>query len=149
MSERAGISAIVLVSVIFYASWDVRFLLLLGGSILANYGVGVALGSAMARGRTRAASVLLASGVALNLLVLAVFKYAHFVTDNINAVFHSDIVLGQIILPLGISFFTFEQIGYLTDLRRGSRYNADLLSYFVFVSFFPRLVAGPILRYNE
>jgi len=63
--------------------------------------------------------------------------------------FNRMFALGRIILPLGISFFTFEQIGYLTDIRRGHRYRADLLSYSVFVSFFPRLVAGPILRYSE
>ena len=148
-SERAGIAAILLISLIFYAFWDVRFLLLLGGSILGNYGVGAVLSRAMARGQTRRASAFLAFGVALNLIVLGVFKYAHFAADNINALFQTNFVLGQIILPLGISFFTFEQIGYLTDIRRGSKYNADLLSYSVFVSFFPRLVAGPILRYGE
>ncbi len=68
---------------------------------------------------------------------------------NLNAIAGVDFTVGRIILPLGISFFTFEQIGYLIDIRRGRSYRADLLRYAVFVSFFPRLVAGPILRYSE
>jgi D-alanyl-lipoteichoic acid acyltransferase DltB (MBOAT superfamily) len=146
---RAGIAAILLVSLFFYAYWDVRFLALLVGSILGNHGIAVALTSRMSSGRTRSASVILGFGVALNLLVLGIFKYAHFAADNLNVLFHVNLELAQTILPLGISFFTFEQIGYLTDIRRGSKYDTDFLSYSVFVSFFPRLVAGPILRYNE
>ena len=146
---RAGSAAIVLASVVFYASWDVRFLALLGGSILTNYAVGRALSSAMRRNRARPANGLAISGVALNLLVLGIFKYSRFAVENVNGVLHSGFALPSIILPLGISFFTFEQIGYLIDIRRGNKYPAGLLSYSVFVSFFPRLVAGPILRYNE
>jgi D-alanyl-lipoteichoic acid acyltransferase DltB (MBOAT superfamily) len=147
--ERAGIAGMLAVSLAFYAFWDVRFLLLLGGSILGNFGIGVLLARAMEREKFRAASLLLAVGVSLDLLVLGIFKYANFAVGNLNGLFQTNIVLGQIILPLGISFFTFEQISYLTDIRRGRKYDRDLLSYSVFVSFFPRLVAGPILRYGE
>src|SRR5205085_10583979 len=91
----------------------------------------------------------LAAGVALTLLVLAGFKYANFFIQNVNDVAGTQFVLAHIILPLGISFFTFEQIGYLVDIKRGHIYNAEFLSYAVFVSFFPRLVAGPILRFSE
>ncbi|MGH7152377.1 MAG: MBOAT family O-acyltransferase, partial [Acetobacteraceae bacterium] len=147
--EQAQIAALLSVSLLFYASWDVRFLLLLGGSILGNYAIGRSLDATVERGNGRRANQLLTVGVSLDLLVLGCFKYAHFVVDNVNSVSGTNFTLERIILPLGISFFTFEQIGYLVDIRRGRIYHTDLLRYAVFVSFFPRLVAGPIRRYSE
>jgi D-alanyl-lipoteichoic acid acyltransferase DltB (MBOAT superfamily) len=140
---------LVVASLVFYARWDARFLILLLGSIAMNYGIGVTLQRAMLAGRLRRADLFVALGVALNLGVLGVFKYASFAVENLNALTGTDLVISRIVLPLGISFFTFEQIGFLADLRRGAPYRLDLLRYAVFVSFFPRLVAGPILRYNE
>ena len=81
--------------------------------------------------------------------VLGVFKYAYFAVTNLNAAFGTDFALGSIILPLGISFFTFEQISFLVDVRRGQTRPSLYVHYALFVSFFPRLVAGPIIRYNE
>ena len=144
---RAAI--LVVASIAFYASWNWHFLVLLLGSIGVNYAIGVTLQRAMLAGRLRRANLLTAFGIVLDLGILVVFKYAHFTIDNLNALAGMDMVIARIILPLGISFFTFEQIGFLIDLRRGAPYRLDLLSYAVFVSFFPRLVAGPILRYNE
>ena len=147
--EGARLVTILVASAVFYAAWDVRFLALLGGSILANFMVGRFLIQAVEDDQVRRTRLLLGLGVAANLLTLGIFKYANFFIANVNALSGSDIVLGHIVLPLGISFFTFEQIGYLVDIRRGFHYRADLLRYAVFVSFFPRLVAGPILRYGE
>ena len=147
--ESARIAVLLAVSLIFYAAWSVGFLLLLAGSILVNFIVGRTIETAVAAERTAAAGRLLGVGVAFNLLLLGYFKYAHFLVGNVNAVAGTHFVLERIILPLGISFFSFEQIGYLVDLKRGHRYRADLLRYAVFVSFFPRLVAGPILRFSE
>jgi len=145
-----GRAAVLLVaSLVFYASWDWRFLALLVASILANYALGIQLRRSMQAGRHGFADAILAAGVTLNLLVLGVFKYAGFVVANLNALAGTDLVLARIILPLGISFFTFEQVGFLIDLRRGHAYRLNLLRYAVFVTFFPRLVAGPILRYGE
>ena len=148
-SPQIRIAVMLAASIVFYASWDVRFLLLLGGSILTNFGFGRALERAVEPRRERLANWLLALGVASNLLVLGAFKYTPFMIANLNAISGADFTVGRLILPLGISFFTFEQIGYLVDVRRGHRYGADLLRFAVFVSFFPRLVAGPILRYSE
>ncbi len=91
----------------------------------------------------------MAAAIALNLVVLGVFKYAYFAVTNVNAAFGTDFTLGSIILPLGISFFTFEQISFLVDVRRGQTRPSLYVHYALFVSFFPRLVAGPIIRYNE
>jgi len=149
LGERARIAAVLAVSLVFYGAWDARFLALLGTSILVNYGIGSLLETATDQGNATKADRLLFAGVGFNLVVLGYFKYAHFLVVNLNAATGTDFVLGAIILPLGISFFTFEQIGYLIDLRRGACYRADLLRFALFVSFFPRLVAGPILRYGE
>ncbi|HEY1935986.1 MAG TPA: MBOAT family protein [Acetobacteraceae bacterium] len=136
-------------SLIFYAAWDWHFLALLLGSIAVNYRFGLAIRSAVRRQADRHASRLLFVGVAFNLLLIGVFKYAMFTVDNVNTAFGTDFVIGHIVLPLGISFFTFEQISFLVDLRRGHEYRLHPLRYCVFVAFFPRLVAGPILRYGE
>src|SRR3954452_11613176 len=147
--EKAQIIVLLGASLLFYSLWDVRFLVLLGGSILTNYGLSRPLQWSVERGRSRHANLLLAAGVTFNLTVLGIFKYMQFIIYNMNTIAGTSFVLYTVILPLGISFFTFEQIGFLVDIRRGHLYRADLLRYALFVSFFPRLVAGPILRYGE
>ena len=147
--ERAQQLALLTASLIFYASWDVRFLSLLLGSVLINHRLGHMIWARAHHQRERAASLLLALGVGANLLAIGVFKYAGFLAGNLNALMGTDILVGAIILPLGISFFTFEQISFLVDVRRGQIAPSDLLRYALFVSFFPRVVAGPILRFGE
>ena len=142
-------AVLVAASLAFYAAWDVRFVPLLLGSIMVNFAAGWAISACIARHRAGAATAVLAGAVTVNLFSIAIFKYAHFFVDNLNAVAGTDVALGAIILPLGISFFTFEQIGFLVDVRRGDAPAASLLRYSVFVTFFPRLVAGPILRFHE
>jgi alginate O-acetyltransferase complex protein AlgI len=149
IGERARIVTIIAVSFIFYAAWDIRFLALLTTSILVNYSIGRALELAVEQQQDTRAARWLFLGVTFNLAVLSYFKYANFLVTNFAAVTGTNYTLSHIILPLGISFFTFEQIGYLIDIRRGHLYRADILRYALFVSFFPRLVAGPILRYSE
>jgi alginate O-acetyltransferase complex protein AlgI len=133
----------------FYAWWDVRFVLLLSGSILANYGIGTAIARCVKSLRQHAASSLLVLGIAANLSAISVFKYAAFFVHNLDQLLGTHTALAAIVLPLGISFFTFEQISFLTDVRRGQSQPSDLLRYALFVSFFPRVVAGPILRFRE
>jgi D-alanyl-lipoteichoic acid acyltransferase DltB (MBOAT superfamily) len=147
--DRARLTVILAASLFFYGWWDVRFLALLLGSILANYALSGRLADAVACNDTRRADRWIALGVALNLTVLGIFKYANFFVANLNAVADTDFNFVAIVLPLGISFFTFEQIAFLVDIRRGHPWRPDLLEFAVFVSFFPRLVAGPILRYRE
>ena len=88
-------------------------------------------------------------GVTLNLLVLFYFKYFDFFLDNINALFGSSIPLKNILLPLGISFFTFQQISFLVDTYRGELDAISFVDYALFVSFFPQLIAGPIVVHEE
>jgi alginate O-acetyltransferase complex protein AlgI len=146
---RSPAVVFVVVSFGFYALWNLAHLALLVGSITANYALGAMLQSVMRVNRLRLANILTASGIVLNLGVLGIFKYSYFIVDNMNMLFDAGYTIRTIILPLGISFFTFEQIGFIVDIRRGASYRLDPLFYTVFVSFFPRLVAGPILRYNE
>jgi alginate O-acetyltransferase complex protein AlgI len=147
--RRAQQLVLLAASLGFYGSWNVRFLPLLIGSILVNHTIGNAISASVRRHSQRTASVLLGLGVAANLATIGVFKYADFFVNNVDFLFRTDFVLGAIILPLGISFFTFEQISFLVDVRRGNAHPSDLLRYAVFVSFFPRVVAGPILRFRE
>lgn len=144
-----GVFAIVAGSLVFYASWDARFLLLLLPSVGLNYLAGRAIASALEAGATQNARFRLGVAVSGNLLVLGWFKYVGFLAASLNTAFGANLPLLANILPLGISFFTFEQIGYLVDVRRGSPVERNLARYALFVMFFPRLVAGPILRVSE
>ena len=129
-------------SLIFYGYWDLRLLPLLVGSIIANW--------MFARYHQRIGGVLLVTlGVTLNLVVLGVFKYADFFADTLAMLSGSAHERWNIILPLGISFFTFQQISYLVDLKRGKAALYTFTDYALYVSFFPQLIAGPIVRYKD
>jgi len=88
-------------------------------------------------------------GVAANILLLGYFKYTNFFIDNANALFHGDFHLNAIVLPLAISFFTLQQIAYLVDIYRGEVARHSFLDYCLFITFFPKLISGPIVRFNE
>jgi alginate O-acetyltransferase complex protein AlgI len=148
-SANGRIILILLVSLFFYGWWDWRLLPLLLGSITVNYLLGSHIRHCVAAGREHAAGTALATGVTFNLLVLGAFKYLQFALANVEALTGANWTIAHFVLPLGISFWTFEQMGFLADLRRGANYHFDPLRYGMFVLFFPRLVAGPILRYSE
>jgi D-alanyl-lipoteichoic acid acyltransferase DltB (MBOAT superfamily) len=137
------------VSLFFYAWWDWRLLPLLIGSITTNYLLGVCIRRLVRRPDHRAAGHVLAVGITFDLLVLGFFKYLLFVTTNVDMLTGKDWTVVRLVLPLGISFWTFEQISFLVDLKRGAAYRLHPLQYALFVLFFPRLVAGPILRFSE
>ena len=88
-------------------------------------------------------------GVVLNLAVLGLFKYADFFRGTVDALLGESYRPWDLILPLGISFFVFQKISYLIDLRRGDRHIYGFLDFCMFVTFFPQLIAGPIVRHNE
>jgi D-alanyl-lipoteichoic acid acyltransferase DltB (MBOAT superfamily) len=132
-------------SMLFYAWWSPYFLLLLIASMLANYWTGYAIQQASGRTRSR----LFFIGVAGNLGVLAYFKYADFFIESLNAVAKSDLPLLHIILPLGISFFTFQKIAYLADIHAHHARTRRLADFALFVFFFPQLIAGPIVHHSE
>jgi alginate O-acetyltransferase complex protein AlgI len=135
-------SVVVLASLAFYGWWDIRFVPLLGGLTVANWLIAQWFGVH----RARWIPIL---GVVLNLAVLGLFKYADFFRGTAYALLGENFHPWQLILPLGISFFVFQKISYLIDLRRGDRHIYAFLDFCMFVTFFPQLIAGPLVRHNE
>jgi len=130
-------------SLLFYASWEIRYLPLLLGSIALNYALGKTL-------RRRPQRRWLVLGVALNLGLLGFYKYADFFLGEVNALAGTTFPLVGVILPLGLSFITFQQVAYLVDSYRGQSSGEDgWLRYALFVTFFPQLVAGPIVQHRD
>jgi alginate O-acetyltransferase complex protein AlgI len=142
-----GIVWLFLASLFFYGWWDPRYLLLLIPSIGFNYLVGRGLSRLEPPGAHRRA--LLAFGVSCNLILLAFFKYTGFLLDTVNALGGLRLPLPRVILPLGISFFTFTQIAFLVDAYSFKARELNLARYGLFVSYFPHLVAGPVLHHAE
>ena len=139
-------------SLFFYGWWNPKYLPLILASIAFNFAIGRALhrGSQRVLGLSKGhAKALLACGIGANLLLLGVFKYADFAVRNAADLSGLPLALPHIVLPLGISFFTFTQIAYLVDVHRGQAKEPSLLNYALFVSFFPHLLAGPILHHSE
>ncbi|MDJ0745181.1 MAG: MBOAT family protein [Xenococcaceae cyanobacterium MO_167.B27] len=136
-------------SLFFYGYWNPPYLLLMVISIVFNHQMGNAIASAKLN--SDKAKVLLWTGIAINLASICYYKYANFFLSSVNAVFQSNITLNEIFLPLAISFYTFTQIAYLVDAYRGETQENkyDLITYSLFVVFFPQLIAGPILRHDE
>ncbi|MEQ9486128.1 MBOAT family O-acyltransferase [Coleofasciculus sp. F4-SAH-05] len=133
----------------FYAYWNIAYLPLLLISIVGNYGIGRQI--ERAKPQTPAAKGLLYLGIAFNLCLLAYYKYASFFANSLNSILATEFTLPKIILPLAISFYSFTQIAYIVDAYRGETkaYRYNFLTYSLFISFFPQLIAGPILRYDE
>jgi len=146
-ASRAAQAWLVAASLFFYAWWDVRYLPLIVGSVTANFALGRAIAAAPPASARRRA--LVALGVAANLGAIAWYKYAHFFVDVSNALTGARLQLGTIVLPLAISFFTFQQIAYLVDVQRSGRAERDPIRYALFVSFFAQLIAGPIVHHRE
>lgn len=134
-------------SLFFYSWWNITYLPLILSSILFNFIIGTLLNQ-QEHPRLRK-KTLLAFGVTANLLLLGYFKYSDFFIENINTMFSTEIALLHLALPLAISFFTFQQIAYLVDSFRGETEEYDFLNYTVFVTFFPQLIAGPIVHHKE
>ncbi len=139
---RIAICWLIIASLFFYGWWNPAYLVLILASIIFNYAVRVFLGR-------NPSKYILAFGITVNLVLLGYFKYANFFVDNFNVITGVNIHLEKIILPLAISFFTFQQITYLVDVYRGLAKEYGFLHYCLFVSFFPQLIAGPIVHYKE
>lgn len=134
-------------SFIFYAYWNIVYVPLLLESIFVNFFIGSALGGELPSKIPK--RVVLILGILFNLCLLAYFKYTDFFIENFNGLFDPDIPLTYIVLPLGISFFTFTQIAFLVDSYKGEVKEYDVLNYMLFVSYFPHLLAGPILHHAQ
>lgn len=151
--RRAGahtgvLTWLILVSLAFYAWWYPINLIIMGPSILANYAIGRLL-LRHSEVRPRLAQVLLTVGMLGNLAFLSYFKYRNFFLEVTNDVFGTHYIFTHLVLPLGISFITFQKIAFLVDIYTGRIRAFDFRSYSLFVLFFPQLIAGPIVHYRE
>lgn len=141
-SERGIIWWLIAASIAFYAWWSPLHLLLLIGSVIVNY----ALHRQIVQHRSK---LVLTIGIVGNLATLAYFKYADFFLSTVNAFAMTEIPMLSIVLPLAISFFTFQQISFLYDTYKGDIADCDFSKYCLFVVFFPQLIAGPIVLQKD
>jgi alginate O-acetyltransferase complex protein AlgI len=144
-------AALLAVSLFFYAWGEKGYVLLMIASIAMNYGLGRWLEARRGRSGER---LLLAGAIALNLLLLIHFKYTNFLVSNLNDALASlhlrPIHWRPVHLPIGISFFTFEAIAYLMDVRRGQTVaQRNIVNFGLFMTLFPHLIAGPVVRYRD
>jgi D-alanyl-lipoteichoic acid acyltransferase DltB (MBOAT superfamily) len=140
--SRMAAGWLTLASLVFYGWWNPWCVPLLMASILANY----LLGGYLLHRPSRTVLVL---GIIGNLLPLLYYKYTTFLLTNIDTAFGLDWQIREIVLPLAISFFTFQQIAYLSDAHDGAVVEHDFLNYCLFITFFPHLIAGPITHHRE
>ncbi len=141
---RQGKIFLVLSSLFFYSWWNVFYLPIILISITFNYYLGKALSGSANKNKK-----ILILGIIANLSLLIYFKYTDFFIENFNLITNSDINLLHLVLPLAISFFTFQQIAYLVDSYRQDTKEYNFINYCVFVTFFPQLIAGPIVHHRE
>jgi D-alanyl-lipoteichoic acid acyltransferase DltB (MBOAT superfamily) len=143
--DRFAVAFLAVASLGFYAWWNPIYVFLIGALIVGNYAAVQALLAAPPHSK----GWLLPLGVTGNLCVLGYFKYSNFFVDNINALLGIEFYLGNVLLPLGISFFTFQKIALLADAYEGKIRSLNFLDYALFVLFFPQLIAGPIVHHSE
>lgn len=144
-SHGAAAAWLALASLFFYGWWSIRYIPLLLGSIGFNYWAGWRIGHTIGPSRSR----WLTLAVVADLGLLAYFKYADFFVFSINAIAHAELPALNIILPIGISFFTFTQIAFLVDTYQGKVHEYRFVHYLLFVTYFPHLIAGPVLHHKE
>src|SRR6266478_5803124 len=140
---------VIVASLFFYALWRPLNVLIIAPSILINFVLARVLQRLGKQGSRSAAQAVLLLGIAFNVAFLGYFKYSNFLVGAINDVFGTHMVLATIILPLGISFITFQKIAFLIDIHAGRVESFTLQDYCLFVLFFPQLIAGPIVHYRE
>ena len=141
---------LVLISFVFYAWGEPQYLLVLLFSIVFNYLTGLEIQELKRQKNDKLEKIAMISGVVVNLLLLGSFKYMGFLVDNLNALFRSNIPAPGISLPLGISFFTFSALSYILDVYFGKcEAQRNPLSFALYISFFPKVMSGPIARYVD
>src|SRR5271156_6002722 len=150
VSRTSALRWLILVSLVFYAWWRPLNVLIIAPSIVVNFALArILLRLNEDEGPGRGSKPLLILGILLNVVFLGVFKYTDFISGTINDVFGANLVLRHIILPLGISFITFQKIAFLIDVQAGRVRSFTFRDYCIFVLFFPQLIAGPIVHYRE
>jgi alginate O-acetyltransferase complex protein AlgI len=149
-SQNLAAAWLVIASLFFYGWWNPNYLILLLASIVINYTVGVALIKEQKReDKSKKSRNILIIGLVFDLTLLGYYKYANFFVENVNALTGMNWNLAEVILPLGISFFTFTQIAFLVDAYRGEVQGYNFIHYILFITYFPHLIAGPILHHKE
>ena len=149
ISHAYAASWLTLASLVFYGYWNPAYIGLLLGSIVCNYTFGLWIAKAGVNQDAVRKKHLLIVAIAANLLFLGYYKYANFFLESANNLANLHWSLGEIILPLGISFFTFTQIAFLVDAYQGKVKEYNFTHYTLFVTFFPHLIAGPVLHHKE
>jgi alginate O-acetyltransferase complex protein AlgI len=147
-SIRWALGWLTLCSLFFYGWWNPDYLFLISSSIAINYFLGLQIRKSLSTNHAIVTRRILAVGVVLNLGLIGYFKYADFLVGTSNALLGTSWPMLNILLPIGISFFTFQQIAYLVDTAKGETARANLLEYAFFVAFFPQLIAGPIVNFK-
>lgn len=142
LSVDAAIKVLVVASLFFYGWWQPVYLLLLVSSMLLNF----YLAKLIYRYRSKALMML---AVVLNLSSIVYYKYANFLVGNLSLLLQQNWQFEQLLLPLAISFFTFQQIAYVVDVYRKGEIEHNIMNYMLFVTFFPQLIAGPIVHHGS
>src|SRR5262245_54545396 len=147
LKARSVVFILIIASFVFYAHSSVWYLLLFIVLMVFNYACAVFIASPATPVRAR--RLLLIGGCTANVLILAYFKYRGFVAANLNQAFGTEFKIESFLIPLGISFFIFQKIAFLFDAYEGKIKKFDFPDYLLFVSFFPQLIAGPIVHYGD
>lgn len=138
---------LLIMSVLFYAWGEPKFVFVIMGSVLVNWGFGLA--ADRFRENKKAARAVIALMVIFNVSIFFVYKYLNFTINNINALFGASLPLTKIVLPIGISFYTFQTMSYVIDVYRGKgQVQKNPLNVALYTMLFPQLIAGPIVRYE-
>jgi alginate O-acetyltransferase complex protein AlgI len=149
VSRAWALRWVIAASLLFYGLWRPLNVLIIAPSVLINFVLARLLQRLGKQGNRRAAQAVLLVGIAFNVAFLGYFKYSNFLVGAVNDVFGTQMFLARIILPLGISFITFQKIAFLIDVQAGRIESFTLQDYCLFVLFFPQLIAGPIVHYRE
>ena len=148
-NHEYAILFLVIASLFFYGWWNYQYLLLLSLSILFNYTLGMKILTSIASEKQSNEKLYLIIGVSINLILLVYFKYTNFIISELNLYFGTSYNNQNITLPLGISFFTFTQIAFLIDTYHKKAKEYNIVHYSLFVTYFPHLIAGPVLHHKE
>ena len=149
LPKKLNNTVLLIASLTFYAWGEPRFLLVMLFTILINYVVGILIENSSNRSSFQNKFVLTV-GILLNLSILGYFKYFNFIVENIGYVFKVNFDLVKVVLPLGISFYTFQSLSYLVDIYRGeAKAQKNIFKLALFITLFPQLIAGPIVKYQE
>ena len=139
---------LLIASLLFYAYGEPIYILVMLGSILVNYFIGILIDKNRNSNRTK--KLYLVIGIIFNVLLIVCFKYLNFIFDNLSLLFNKELLAYDIALPIGISFYTFSILSYLIDVYRGdAKVQKNILNVALYVSLFPKLIQGPIVRYND